>query len=35
LEDGYFVETGRFTGGMSTLTYGEVKVPVDIDALLG
>ncbi|GGU30580.1 Uma2 family endonuclease [Nocardioides albus] len=35
LEDGYFVETGRFTDGSATLTYGDVEVPVDIDALLG
>jgi Uma2 family endonuclease len=34
LEDGYFVETGRFTDRLATLTYGEVEVPVDIDALL-
>lgn len=35
LEDGYFVETGRFTDGAATLTYGEVEVPVDVDVLLG
>ncbi|MGY0541033.1 Uma2 family endonuclease [Nocardioides sp. YJ-D4] len=35
LEDGYFVETGRYTDGPATLTYGDVKVPVDVDALLG
>ncbi len=34
LEDGYFVETGRYTDGPATLTYGDVKVPVDVDALL-
>lgn len=35
LREGYFVETGRFTGGMARLTYGETVVPVDVDALLG
>ena len=35
LSDGELVETGRFTGGAATLRYGEVEVPVDIDALLG
>ncbi|MFJ9391362.1 Uma2 family endonuclease [Nocardioides sp. NPDC101246] len=35
LRDGYFVETGRFTGGTATLTYGDVEVPLDVDKLLG
>ena len=35
IEDGYFVETGRSTDGSATLAYGEVGVPVDVDALLG
>lgn len=34
LEDDHFIETGRFTGGQVMLTYGDVKVPVDIDELL-
>jgi Uma2 family endonuclease len=34
LVDGLYVETGRFTSGQATLRYGEVEVPVDIDALL-
>lgn len=34
LRDGYFVETGRFTSGRAELTYGDVTVPVDVDALL-
>lgn len=34
LRDGYFVETGRFTGGHAELTYGDVSVPVDVDELL-
>ncbi len=34
LSDGIYLETGRFTGGEATLRYGEIEVPVDIDALL-
>lgn len=34
LRDGYFVETGRFTGGQAELRYGEVTVPIDVDSLL-
>lgn len=34
LADGLYLETGRFTGGEATLRYGEIEVPVDIDALL-
>lgn len=34
LEDGYFVETGRFARGTAHLVYGEVTVPVNIDDLL-
>lgn len=34
LRDGYYVETGRFTGGDAALRYGEVTVTVDVDELL-
>lgn len=34
LQDETYVETGRFTSGQVTLSYGSVPVPVDVDALL-
>ncbi|GAA1528806.1 Uma2 family endonuclease [Nocardioides humi] len=34
LVDGIYVQTARFTSGQATLRYGEVEVPVDVDALL-
>ena len=34
LRDAVYVETGRFTGGQAVLRYGDVEVPVDIEALL-
>ncbi|MEV4999565.1 Uma2 family endonuclease [Nocardioides sp. LML1-1-1.1] len=34
LADGIYVQTGRFKRGEATLRYGDVEVPVDIDALL-
>ena len=34
LVEGVHLETGRVIGGQVTLRYGDVEVPVDIDALL-
>ncbi|WP_275580087.1 Uma2 family endonuclease [Nocardioides nitrophenolicus] len=34
LVDGLYLETGRFTSDRATLRYGDIEVPVDIDALL-
>ncbi|WP_377324355.1 Uma2 family endonuclease [Pimelobacter simplex] len=34
LVDGLYLETARHTGGQVVLTYGDVEVPVDLDALL-
>lgn len=34
LLDGLYTVSGRFKRGEATLRYGEVEVPVDIDALL-
>ncbi|MFJ9314869.1 Uma2 family endonuclease [Pimelobacter simplex] len=34
LVDEFYVETARHTGGQVVLTYGDVEVPVDLDALL-
>ncbi|WGX95591.1 Uma2 family endonuclease [Nocardioides sp. L-11A] len=34
LVDGFYRETGRFASGQVVLAYGDVEVPVDIDALL-
>lgn len=33
LEDGVYVTSGEFTGGRVTLTYADVAMPVDLDAL--
>lgn len=32
-DDGLYVETGSFGSGVQSLAYGDVEVPVDIDAL--
>lgn len=34
LVDGLFTVSGRSRSGHTTLRYGEVEVPVDIDTLL-
>jgi Uma2 family endonuclease len=33
LRDGIYAETARHTGGTVVLAYGDVEVPVDLDAL--
>jgi len=33
LRNGLYAETARHTAGTPVLTYGEVQVPVDLDAM--
>ena len=33
LRNGLYAETARHTAGTAVLAYGEVEVPVDLDAL--